>query len=123
MKNFKTICIILTTLIALFFIGKEINKVIPRYEWQESIVQTSCKGIVCDDLRKSIGLVNQENIVFCEWVDIIVYSEEEIIDINEKCGEDSIYENYTTEYEKKICVYPKTQEVSICHIKEKVRIN
>ena len=61
MKNLNTTLLIITTLIAVFFFGKWVNEVRPRYEWietYETSVYDEWLSWECDKISTSSITIN-----------------------------------------------------------------
>ena len=100
MKNLKTTCIVITTLIAVFFFGKWVNEVRPRYEWKESIDKV---------------LIQRGNAVFFHRTSEYIYCEKDDFNNIETCmaqTQEDIDNNNL-----KLCIY------RVCYKKEKIRTN
>ena len=113
MKKLNTTLLIITTIIAIFFFGKWINDVRPRYEWREKIdFYNSSKAI--------IPLVVASNYDYCFSTSTIEY-------VNVKCdNEDLLNEEYKRYVEAIYGEYrcPKEAQLNytVCYKKERVRI-
>ncbi|MCK5022783.1 MAG: hypothetical protein KAS04_01285 [Candidatus Aenigmarchaeota archaeon] len=111
MKTKYKICIILTFLIAIFFLGKWVNEVRPKYEWQESIY-------VANNVVDYWSLYNDD---FCEEIEYI-NSEIKYVDADANCDNAILVLNNPLESSKK-CLFENKVTIKVCYKKEKVRIN
>ena len=64
MHTFYKVAITITCLISLFFFGKWINKVYPRYEWKERIEQ----------INGSMHYFNYSSKIFCNQGELEKYT-------------------------------------------------
>jgi len=114
-KTFYKVCIVFTTIIALFFFVRWINDVRPKYEWQEKFVVENRIDYFGDDRNK-----------YCDFVDIkytkdwIVPEKYRALSKEEKTEYEIVSNNHIISFG-----YYKFSTTTryICYIKDKVKIN
>jgi hypothetical protein len=105
MKKFTTICIVITTIIALFFLVRWINDIRPRYEWQEKI-EICTTGTLKQEHNSSFAYNPAEKTTYY-WCGYWLY-----FNGWDRCKEIVVSKNMSS----------PIQNITACYKKEKVRI-
>lgn len=111
-KKLDTTLLIITTVIAIFFFGKWINEVRPRYEFKETLTTTN--RLYYNTYEHDYG---EE---FCQDVEYS-YLQSETVEVEEDClGDISIM--YSDDGLEKYCTNEQKGKINVCYKKEKIRI-